>query len=230
LELLIEFGSPQAVAAAPDKARKLLRRVGTHLLVPAKIDRVISTSSTTLGVPPIEQECHLIRQLAAEARRAYKKAQKAKKAVEELTRKNNAVACMAEKIGKVTAAVTYAYLGDPSSYSSAASYLKKAGLNLQERSSGNYKGHLKITKRGPSIVRKYLYLAVLRMIREDIYFKAWFARKVQRDGGKKIIAIVALMRKLLKALWYVGQGNPFVSRLLFDRHRLKIIDAEVSNE
>jgi len=227
LELLIEFGSPQAVAAAPDKARQLLRRVGTWLLKKEKIDRVIESSSTTLGVPPIEQERQMVIKMASEARRAGKQASKAQKQVEKLTQNNDTVALMGETVGKVTAAVVYSFLGDPRTSSCASAYVKSAGLNLKERSSGKLKGHLKITKRGPSTVRRYLYLAVLRLIQEDPIFRAWYLRKVQRDGGKKIIAIVALMRKLTKALWHVGQGEYFDSRLLFDLRRLKLTDREI---
>lgn len=226
LELLIEYGSPQAVTAAPDKARKLLRRVGGCLLKQEKIDKVIALSSTTLGVPPIEQERQMVMKIAAEARRSSKKAKKAQKCVEKLTQETDTVAHMGAVVGKVTAAVLYSYLGDPRSFSCASAYVKSSGLNLKERSSGKHKGRLKITKRGPSTVRRYLYLAVLRLIQDDVIFQAWYQRKVQRDGGKKIIAIIALMRKLTKALWHVGQGNIFDSRLLFDLNRLKFPDTE----
>jgi transposase len=223
-ELLIEFGSPKAVAAAPDKAQKLLRRVGQSLLDQAKIDAVIASASSTLGVSMIEEERQLIIHIAQDVRQAYKKAQKAKRKVERLSQENATVSQMSSLVGKVTAAVLYATLGEPSDYSCASAYVKGLGLNLKERSSGKHQGQLKITKRGPSIDRQYLYLAVLRLIQKDEYFRKWYERKVKRDGGKKGRALVALMRKLAKALWYVGQGNPFYARLLFDSHRLKIVE------
>jgi hypothetical protein len=36
------------------------------------------------------------------------------------------------------------------------------GLNLAERSSGKWQGKLKISKRGSSKVRRWLYMAALR--------------------------------------------------------------------
>jgi len=33
-------------------------------------------------------------------------------------------------------------------------------------------------------------------------------------------AVVAVMRKLARALWYVGQGKPFDAAKLFDVNRL----------
>jgi transposase len=112
-------------------------------------------------------------------------------------------------------------LGDPIDYDSPAAYVKAAGLNLKERSSGKHKGQLKITKRGPGMVRRNLYLAVLRLIQHEPHFKAWHAAKVERQGGEnKKKSVVALMRKLLSALWHVVRGNPFEPARLFDGRRL----------
>ena len=45
---------------------------------------------------------------------------------------------------------------------------------------------------------------------------------MKRDGGKSSRAAVALMRKLAKALYYVGRGAPFESSKLFDVRRLEL--------
>ena len=95
------------------------------------------------------------------------------------------------------------------------------GLNLKEISSGRRQGQLGITKRGPSQARQYLYLAVLRWIQKDPWAKAWYDRKVQRDGGQKLKALVALMRKLLIGLRWVALGEEFDSTRLFDTRRLE---------
>ncbi len=225
LALLMVYGSPQAVAAVPAKACKLLGRVGRGFLTPAKINGAVNSAATTLGVPPIEEERHMMRQLAVEACRFSRKAKKAQKKVEQLSQAYVPTTEMSKTVGKVTAAIVYAKVGDPSDYASAAAYAKGMGLNLKERSSGKHKGQLKITKRGPSIVRKYLYLAVLRLKQENAYFQKWHERKMERDGGKKMRGIVGLMRKLAKALWYVGQGAVFDARLLFDNRRLNVVEA-----
>jgi transposase len=98
---------------------------------------------------------------------------------------------MATVVGKTSAAVLCASLGPPQGYPDAAAYLKSAGLNLKERSSGSYPGQLKITKRGPSVARRYLYLAALRWIARDAQVQDWYRRKVQRDGGLKGKAVIA---------------------------------------
>jgi transposase len=81
------------------------------------------------------------------------------------------------------------------------------GLNLKEKSSGRDVGRLKITKRGCSLVRRYLYFAALRLINNDPVVKAWYQKKV--DARAKNKTVIALMRKLAKALWHVARGERF---------------------
>ena len=227
LELLLEFGGPQQVSAAQEKAGKLLRRIGRHFLAQEKIDAILKSAATTLGVPPTEAEQQLIIHLAREARRADKKAKKAKQKIEKRSEEIECITQMGKIVGKVTATVVYAKVGAPKDFTSPAMFIKAMGLNIKERSSGKHKGQLKITKRGPSIVRKYLYMAILRLKQDNIIFEKWFERKIKRDGGKKGRGLVALMRKIAKALWYVGQGSPFDARLLFDCRRLKLTEEEI---
>jgi hypothetical protein len=67
-----------------------------------------------------------------------------------------------------------------------------------------------------------LWMAVLRWVQTDDVARAWYQRKVQRDGGRKMAALAALMRKLAKALYHVGRGEPLDMRKLFDCNRLGI--------
>lgn len=126
----------------------------------------------------------------------------------------------AAQVGAITAMVLYAALGNPRAYPHAGSYAKAAGLHLRERSSGKYQGQLRLTKRGPSVARFYLYFAVLRLIQEHGPARRWYEAKVARDGGRRGKALAALMRKLIKALWHVGQGAAFDQRLLFNEAAL----------
>lgn len=96
-------------------------------------------------------------------------------------------------------------------------------MNLKERSSGESKGGLHITKRGPGIARMMLYMAVLRLLQTDEVVGGWYAKKVGRMGGEqKSKAVVAIMRKLAGALWHVAKGSAFDARKLFDADRLGI--------
>jgi transposase len=66
---------------------------------------------------------------------------------------------LSEFIGPMTAAIFLAFIGDPKQFSSDRTLPKMLGLNLRERSSGKFKGQLEISKRGNSVVRRWLYLA-----------------------------------------------------------------------
>jgi transposase len=81
-------------------------------------------------------------------------------------------------------------------------------------------GKRKITKRGSGRARKWLYFAALRLIQRDLIVRTWYERKVARDGGVKKKAIIAVMRKLVKALWYVGRGEPLDTSKMFDVKKL----------
>jgi transposase len=107
-------------------------------------------------------------------------------------------------------------------YPNAGSDLKAMGLSLRERSSGKHKGQLKITKRGPSLVRQYHYSVALRWLYKDAVIAGWDRSKIRRDGRLKGKAIVAIMRKLALALWHIARGEAFDSRKLFDVRRLGI--------
>ncbi|MCP3859487.1 MAG: hypothetical protein GY704_07530, partial [Phycisphaeraceae bacterium] len=51
---------------------------------------------------------------------------------------------------------------------------------------------------------------------DDAVVAAWYARKVARDGGQaKTKAVIAIMRKLARALWHVSQGHPFDATKLY---------------
>lgn len=223
LELLIEFGGPVAVVEREDEARELMREVGGCFLSQKKIDSLVDSARESLGVPQLDEELELVRVVASEARRQQKAAKKARNRVEKLAlAEGSATRAMAPIVGKSTSAVLVAGVGEPSKFDSPSAYVKALGLNLKEKSSGKSKGGLHITKRGPGIARLFLYLAVLRLIQRDRVARAWYARKVARDGGRKQKALIALMRKLASALWHVAHGADFDSSKLFDVRRLHL--------
>lgn len=224
LELLSQYGGPGGVRARPEEASALMRRVGGHFLPADKEEAVVRAARTTLGVPPIREETELVRCVAAEARRNQQAALQIRRRIESRTEEHEATRALAPVVGKTTAAVLVASLGSPSAYDSAKAYEKSLGLNLREKSSGMQKNRgLHVTKRGPSLCRMYLYFATLRLLQRDEVVAAWYARKVARDGGQaKTKGVVAIMRKLARALWHVSKGQPFDSGKLFDTSRLKL--------
>ena len=220
LELLMEFGSPSAVSEQEEEAAELMRRIGGRFLKPEKVESVLASARSSLGVPMVAEESRALAELARETRRLRRSAKQARHRVESLARRQISVRRMGEVVGLATAAVLVATAGNPTAYPNAASWLKSLGLNLKERSSGTHKGRLSITKRGPGLARKYQFLAVLRWLKDQPLARAWYERKVGRDGGLSRKALVALMRKSAGALWWVARGAPFDPEKLFDRSRL----------
>jgi len=228
LALLATFGGPEAVASEPEQASNLMRRVGGSFLREEKIQAVVRSAHGTLGVEMIGAERDGLIELAKDMQRCRQGLSTTRARVERLSVLHDATQSLAPVVGKVTAAVIVSELGDPRNFLAAAVFAKAAGLNLKERSSGKHKGRLKLTKRGSPLVRKYLYFAACRLVRADPVAAAWYERKVERDGGLRMKALGAVMRKLMKALYHVRRGEVFDSSKLFDVSRLGLAGCQAA--
>jgi transposase len=223
LTMLERYGDPRAVACDASSAAALMKRMGRSGLCAEKIAAVIASAKATVGEPMIAAECAGMETLAKEANRCRVAAEVAQKEVARIGAQNAVIVQLGKVIGPVTAAVVVVAQGDPTRFHCAGAYRKALGLNLKERSSGRHKGQLRITKRGSGVARRYLYFATLRLLQSDEISAAWYARKVERDGGRhKKRAVVALMRKLVVALWHVARGADFNSKHLFDVRKLDL--------
>ena len=220
LELIQRLGGPAQISASAHEARETMRTVGGRFLKGEKIDAVIASSGQTIGVTMTAQEVEELRKLAGHTLDIYRRLQEARRRVDRLSQQRPSIQAMSRAVGKGTAAVLVVEGGDPEHYASSSEWLKTFGLNLKERSSGKHIGRLKITKRGSGKARRWLYLAALRLIQKDLVVRTWYERKVARDGGVKKKAIIAVMRKLVKALWYVGRGELLDTTKMFDVKRL----------
>ncbi len=210
--LLIEYGCPEQIAKSAEDAAKKMRLWGKSKLKDEKIAAVIQSAVNSIGQPCIEAERHYLQALSTEMRHSRQQQKEVKDILETTVKADSGLDKLASVIGLVTTAVLISCRLDPRNFSNARSFQKALGLNLKEKSSGRYIGKLKITKRGCSIVRRYLYLATLRLINNDPVIKEWYQQKV--DARAKIKTVIALMRKLAKALWYIGRGDQFSAKKL----------------
>ena len=161
-----------------------------------------------------EDQLHLQR-FADAALEAYQQISKVKKELEQMCKHHEILQSLAQIVGPVTACVLLVALGDPNKYHCAEAYRKAMGLNLKERSSGKHRGKLKITKRGSSQARRWLYFAALRLVQQP-GVRGWYEAKKKKDKGKGGRAVVAVMRKLALAIWHVVvRGIPFDPSRLF---------------
>ncbi len=223
LVLVAEYGDPDTIAQQREQARQLMRHTGRGFLGAEKIEQVLDSAQDSLGVPCSEGERHLLKVLAGELLHTHERLKQIETQIACEVQDDAILTRLAAVAGKTTSLVLEAALGSPLDYPNPHSYLKAMGLNLKERSSGKHKGQLKITKRGPSIARKYQYFVALRWLYKDPVIALWYRNKVQRDGQFKGKAIVAVMRKMALALWYVARGDGFDNRKLFNVRSLAMV-------
>ncbi len=222
LALLSELGCPAAVAAKPDETRQILATASKHKLSAKRIEAVLKSAEADHGEKPCSAEIEAIKLLAADALRTRSSVAQAKKQLERLAAANESAKPLVAVVGKVGAGALIADVGDLRQFDSPASLLRCVGLNLKEVSSGQSKGKLRITKRGAPRARHYLFYAALRLIYRDPVVRAWHAKKRARSSESGLIAVVAVMRKLTRALWHVAKGATFDSSKLYDTTRLSV--------
>jgi transposase len=213
LKMLEHYGSPRAVAEDREAEVRLKKWSGGQLSA-EKISEVLQSASRTLGVRSQDADVKQVQRYARAALENQREVNRSKGNVKESTKGNELIKRQAKVVGHGTAAVLWAHLQDPRNYHCAAAYRKSMGLNLKERSSGRWKGHIKITKRGPSQVRRWLYFAALRWC-QDSWVRPWYEAKKKRGEGHAKRALIGLMRRLAMALYHVAAGEEFdVKRLV----------------
>ena len=103
-------------------------------------------------------------------------------------------------VGIITAAGLIGEVGDFRAFKTVKELLKLAGLDLYEISSGEHKGKHRISKRGRSLMRKFLYCATLGTVKSNGIFHKEYSMMKDR-GMIKMKAVVALSRKLLRVIY-----------------------------
>jgi transposase len=216
LRTLTEYGGPRELAADP-QAAATLKRFGGHYLNAAKVDALLAGAKATMGVRQTIWDRRRMQDYARSARSARRGMREARRRLHRLTRDHASIRAMEAAVGLGAACVLWVSAGDPGDYSCAAAYAKALGLNLAERSSGIHKGKLRISKRGRSAGRRWLYFAALRWVK-DPAVAPWYQAKKARDGreGGAGRALVGVMRKLAGAVYQVAaNGVAFEARRLF---------------
>ena len=210
---LVRYGGPRGLAEDSQAAQRWYRW-GKGLLRRDKAEALAASARQTAGVPSGRWDEERLRRYAQQVQDGLRQHRQARRRLRQLTPAQPVIQAMAAVVGPVTACVLWVELGNPQDYHCGAAYRKAMGLNLKERSSGRWQGQLKISKRGSSVVRRWLYLAALRWLRQEPV-RSWYLRHKAQGRGAAKPALVGVMRKLALALYRVGgRGEPF------DRTRL----------
>jgi transposase len=221
LRLLATYASPARAAAEPDVTRSFLRSTSHGRLSAELIAGVVAGAATSVGVPMMREQELVVKRLATQALDAGKRRDDLDDEMKELAKEDEVFARLQPWMGTYTAAAIVT-LCDPRQYMTARQLEKACGLNLREKSSGEHKGRVSITKRGPALVRQVLYLFALRMIRESVATRAWYVRRRGYTEDSKQRAVVAVMRKFVRAVFHVAKGSAFDASMLFDLRRLDL--------
>lgn len=221
MTLLLRWPTPEAVKLAGEEAAQALRKASHGALPRASIAAILESASTTVGVPMTHQEQLTLRSVVESIERETRHLDVLDAQLAAVCRDDPEMARMATMVGPACASAIVGYVGLPSTFANPKTLEKAMGLNLREHSSGEKKGRLSITKRGPGQVRKLLYLAALRMVMADPIVAAWYRGRDAYRREKKRAAVVAVMRKLARALWHVARGGAFDASKLFDERRLE---------
>ena len=109
-------------------------------------------------------------------------------------------------IGSLSAAVIYAEYGDISNFSSPAQMLAFAGLEpgISESGTESHKGRM--VKRGSSQLRYTLMNCALPLIRFDVTFATYYAKK-RSEGKPHRVAISHVTKKLVRVIFALERQN-----------------------
>lgn len=215
LRTLATYGGPGGAGEAGAAWSDQLRRWSRGKLDEATTRGLLASVHETVGVRVTCPDQLRVREAAGEALGALGVCRTAERALSEHTREQEAIRRQAAGVGLCTACVLWSDVGDPTGYASAGAYRKAMGLNLKERSSGRWQGQLKISRRGPARVRRWLYMAALRWANAPAV-RGWYVAHKACHGGKAGRALVGIMRRLAVAMWHVGRGpRPFEAARLF---------------
>jgi transposase len=227
LRLLMRWPSPQDIAGNADEALEFMGVASRRRLSNEIMQGLVRSAEDTLGLPMVDEEKRYLSELASKALESRRRSDQLESDMQEVGKDDRAFANLLPWMGCNTAAAI-ATMADPLQYSNPAQLEKACGLNMREKSSGQHAGKLRITKRGPGRVRQVLYLFALRLIQESPAVRAWYmARKTYAKDKEhsNMRALVAVMRKLVRAAFHVARGERFDPSKLFDLRRLAVDDA-----
>lgn len=226
--VLEAFGSPKLLARSDVQTLQKLLKERTRRAPSAQVlAALLAAAKSTSGTSMVGEEVELVRRMSTEMLHLMQRRTEIDARIEALAEQDPVMRALRPCLGPVTAAVIYAFLGDPRTYASAAALEKAAGLNLVESSSGidpnaQDKVPRHLSKRGAGIVRKYLYLAAMRLVQSDLTAKAWYQARRSYKAEQKNKAVVAVMRKLCRAIFHIAKGEVFDASKLFDQRRLNL--------
>ena len=211
LHYLLAYPSPAALLAAPRRqVLKLLHDQSRGHVGLQTYQTLVDAARTTLAVPQAqerlgEEVAMTVERLMLYDRQMTRLHARMRGVLHELPEAASLLSI--PNVAPLSAAVFLGSVGDPRCYSSSREILKLAGLSLIEHSSGLRRGSKHISKRGRTLLRRAVYLLAVRNVTRAGMFRATYEQLLQRNGGRKLAALVAISRKILKLMYSVARDR-----------------------
>jgi transposase len=211
LRLLRAYPSPQDLLAAPKRrVLKFLRTTSRGKVGMETYSVLVEAARATVGLPGAQST---LRNDIARALDRLTLYEEQITAIElEMTEALTAVPeapylLSIPMVAPVTAAIFLGSIGDPQAYEAADQVIKVAGLSLIERSSGMLHGTKRISKRGRPLLRAAAYMFAVRSVSEGGLFRAEYEALLERNGEKRVKALVAVMRSALRLMFSIARDR-----------------------
>lgn len=224
LKMLVQWGGPPE--GTPEEIERQVRAKGNRFKS-ERVELLIASAKKPLGVQISGIERDYVRELAQDMLNCANRISELDKRLYELLDGASDIPPQLVKVlGKRTAGLIWVVLGDPRQYYCANAWLKAMGLNLTERSSGQHKGQVRISKRGSPLIRKMLYMSAVRLV-QDKNICPWYERKKQGRVAKNgqpscVSSLISVIRKVLRGLYHaIRNGEEFDANRLFAADRRK---------
>ena len=213
LYLLENYGSAEKMARMNSASYEKLRSLSRGKFSPQQFLRLKELASNTVGINnsifDVELNCLLT---------LYKSLVKEIGALE--TEINNLIEeihphyMSIPGIGPISAAVVYSEYGDLSNFSTPAQMLAFAGIEPGINESGTESHGGRMVKHGSSQLRYVLINCCLPLIRFDMTFAAYYAKK-RAEGKPHRVAITHVAKKLVRVIYALErQGTDFNAQKL----------------
>lgn len=208
LALLTRWPTARALAAARvDEVASLTYGRRAHRVGAALATRLVEAARTSiaqLGSRPHEL---IVPQLCDDIGRLQSRVEAIEAELVEAVEKHELgpVLTSAPGIGAVTAACVLAEVGNPATYASAEALCSDVGVVPGAWQSGKTSlTHRGCDPRGKSRLRRALWMPTLVAIQQSPWLKGFYER-LRARGKRPKVALVAVMRKLLTALYAISK-------------------------
>ena len=205
LYLLENYGTAEKMAHMNSASYDNLRRISRGKFSPQKFLELKKLAANTVGVNnsifDTELDCLLTLYKDVAEQVAV-----LEKQITELIEEVHPHYMSIPGIGPISAAIIYAEYGDISNFSSSAQMLAFAGLEpgINESGTESHKGRM--VKRGSSQLRYVLMNCALPLIRFDVTFAAYYAKK-RTEGKPHRVAMSHVAKKLVRVIFALERQN-----------------------